>query len=758
MFNPMLLSNSPIVVRLDPQKFYAVAGIIRTLGQDHKFTLTGLDDMATALDSKCLQLEDEIYALSRAQDAISVEERRSKRRRTLFEQDKEDPLEDLRNVANGQNFIQVIFDVIATMQIGFRKIHELARGIRPDPIMVSRGGGLGASLADLDFDKMQRVMLEMSMNSNAVERFLDGVLNAESASELVVSIGSMLVQKLDHYHRMLLHRHSVEGVQIHGDPITTDIAITIYENVDASGEIQDGKDPNEISAYSAHKAEIVAGSVKNGMIGGFVSEPQKIFEFIKQNLVELQAIAVTLGILAAPVAVKLREVLGPSIKKSRKIDSREFDHALSFLDVLDPLTITFKEKTGMLSAEERFALNFKNETISEIVHRLKDTDYPVEHIIQYVLRRKAELRDYYRDENSFYVCKVGSGNPFLGVAPGELEVIPGTRPVINLNEVVGSGFEEIKGFLGQVEATGKWYELFLATSPSRTTSKSNVLMVGPMGCGKSEVLRAVGGDKKSIGIFAVGSDFLTCWKGEAEKNPKRLFESANKLQKESKKHVHILIDEIDTILNDGRGHESFGGANLTTEFQNLMDGVVHYPNLSVWGATNNVERIPMPMIRRFSKVLVVGELDARDRVKLLKHFSSFMPAGSIEGSEWDTLAKKLDGATGDVIRKVIDYVWREKMTAFVDGHKKEAETVLDYLKKSQNQKFTLAAFTGRQKEALHELLKPFVRVRFEDLDKSVDLHLENVAVHAEIETARATYARAKAFLMQIKKTAAPSEK
>ena len=322
----------------------------------------------------------------------------------------------------------------------------------------------------------------------------------------------------------------------------------------------------------------------------------------------------------------------------------------------------------MLSAEERFALNFKNETLKSVSARLRDNHSTPKDLIAYVLKRKAELRDYYRDENSFYVCRISAGNPFLGSAPGELEVIPGVRPVVDLGEIAGSGFDEVKAFIGQVETSSKWYDLFLATSPSRTADKSNVLLVGPMGCGKSEVLRAVGGDKKSIGIFASGSDFLTCWKGEAEKNPKRLFEAAHKLQRESKKHVHILIDEIDTILNGDRGHESFGNTNLTTEFQNLMDGVVHYPNLSIWGATNNPERIPMPMIRRFSKVVIVGELDQEQRSDLLKRFTSFMPTNGITPEAWGALASRIEGATGDVVRKIVDHVWRTKMTSFVQGN------------------------------------------------------------------------------------------
>jgi SpoVK/Ycf46/Vps4 family AAA+-type ATPase len=323
--------------------------------------------------------------------------------------------------------------------------------------------------------------------------------------------------------------------------------------------------------------------------------------------------------------------------------------------------------------------------------------------------------------------------------------------VVNLDEIIGSGFAEVKGFMGQVESASKWHDLFVATSPSRTADKSNVLLIGPQGCGKSEILRAVGGDRKSIGVFAQGSDFLTCWKGEAEKNPKRLFEEALRLQRESHKHVHILIDEIDTILNKDSGRESFGGTNLVTEFQILMDGVVHYPHLSVWGATNNPERISMPMLRRFSKVLIVGELTVEDRTKLLKHFIGFMPTEGFKDADWMEAAEMLNGAVGDTIRKMCDHVWREKMSGFVENNQVEANRLVEWLN-GNGIKFSIQDFDSKKKAALHDRLRPFVQVRPKDMMKSIEIHLENVAVHSEIRTAVETYDNARRFLASIKKT------
>jgi hypothetical protein len=540
----------------------------------------------------------------------------------------------------------------------------------------------------------------------------------------------------------------VDGVKIHRDPVTTDIAISIYENVDSSGEIADGKKPDEVSAYSVRKATIVADAIKKGLVGEFIRTPSRLLQFIKDNLVVLWKAAEQLSAFAAPTAIEVRQVLGLETKKPRLLDDGEFQRALVFLEDLNPQGITYKDKTGLLTAEERFEIEFRNETIARVAQRLHNADYSTQDLIEHILQRKHELHVYYQDVNSFYVCKIGNGNPFTGEAPGALTVIPGVKPVVDINDVVGAGFDQVKTFIDQVRKSNKWHNLFLATSPSKSADKANALLIGPMGCGKSEVLRAVGGDKKSIGIYAQPSDFLTCWKGEAEKNPKRLFEEALRIQKESKKQVFILIDEIDTILNDDHARGGFGSTNLTTEFQQLMDGILQYPHIAVWAATNHPERIPMPMIRRFSKVAIVGELDQADRIKLLKHFVGFLPiAEDFSAKAWEEAARKLDGAVGDTVRKIADHVWREKMTWLVDHHPDQAAKIAAFL--DEKEQFQLSRFDAAHRKILHGKIREHMTVQPKDVMESVDLHLDNIAIRSEIQTAKETYERSKMFLAGI---------
>ena len=444
MFNSssMLRPLQSREVHLDPVKFYAICDVIR--GFDP--VILGLDTVIPTLDTACNTADDEVDDLAKVIRSIDIEQKRNTRRnKNPFNMNDEvdsDPFSAIRSAAPGENFLQVFFDIISALQIGFRGMRDMVRGIRPESLVMTERRT--SQLVNVSGEKLQQLMFEISMNEPVVHRFTQNVLSAEGAREFVVQLSNALTTMLDRYHQMLSHRHTVEGVQIHGNsPVTTDVALTIFENVDASGEIQDGLDPNEISAYSAHKAEIVASAAKTGLVGDFVSQPGHLIEFVKDRLAELQGLALTVENLTAPIVNKLRVIIGPQLRKRRVMSTGEFASALHYLDILNPQEITYREKTGLLTAEERFALNFKNETLKQVCARLSDEGTSVSSLVKYILRRKAELRDYYRDENSFYVCKISAGNPFGGQAPGELEVIPGTRPIVNMDEVIGSGLSLI---------------------------------------------------------------------------------------------------------------------------------------------------------------------------------------------------------------------------------------------------------------------------------------------------------------------------
>lgn len=737
-------------IAITPAKFYSIIDVIDSVDTH---TLKKLGDTESMINELAEEIDEGVRALSKTNDAILSEVRQNiRRKKNAFNKDNEDDsLEDLRHSIDGESFLRVIFDVERTIQHGVTSMRDVVQKLKPGTLVRPK-----SRISDFPetLQEMESYYLQAQMNQDTLDKFVTGVLAADGVCKLVASVGAVIVNRLDAYYDRILHRHSVEGIKIHVDPILTDIAISIFENADASGEIASGKKPDEVSMYSIRKSVLVAEGVKNGKIGDLVRDPYGVFSFIENNLMVLWKLAKNILEITAHIRNRINAIVDSgttsAYRRKKEIDDDDFDFALKTLKDLDPRNVKFKESTALQTSEERFELGFRNETIGHIVDLICNNYSSAKDIINYILDRKARLHKYFQDENSFYVCKVGNGNAFSGEAPGMLTVIPGSKPNVMIDEVVGSGFDQVKDFIVQIKESAKWHDLFMATSPSKSADKANALLVGPQGCGKSEVLRSVGGDRAGIGIYAQPSDFLTCWKGEAEKNPKRLFEAAVKLQKESGKQVFILIDEIDTILNDDHARGGFGSTNLTTEFQQLMDGIVQYPHIAVWGATNHPERIPMPMIRRFSKVAVVGELDTDSRVKLLKQFVGFLPISeSFPDNAWVDAAKKLEGAVGDTIRKVADQIWREKMTNFIRTQPEKAEEIVKSL--NRGGKFQIGKFTAEDRKKMHGILRPHMSVVPSDVMASVNDHIENVAIKAEIATAVETYERSRKFLAGIKK-------
>ncbi len=216
-----------------------------------------------------------------------------------------------------------------------------------------------------------------------------------------------------------------------------------------------------------------------------------------------------------------------------------------------------------------------------------------------------------QDENTFFVCNVEDH--------GQLVVKEAEKPSIRFDEIYGKSFQPAKRFYESVVRSNLLGSLYSITSPSKQVSKSNMLLIGPPGCGKTLFLKAIASDPEFVTIYASGSDFLTCWQGEAEKNPKRLFQQAMDLYDRLKRHIFLAIDEIDSLFTtDSRPERSYDF--LASEFRSLLDGMLEYEPITLCGTTNVPNKMPISVLRRFSFIDSVGELDLEDRASLLEHY------------------------------------------------------------------------------------------------------------------------------------------
>lgn len=160
-------------------------------------------------------------------------------------------------------------------------------------------------------------------------------------------------------------------------------------------------------------------------------------------------------------------------------------------------------------------------------------------------------------------------------------------------------------------------------SPTKFTSlggriPKGVLLIGPPGCGKTMIAKAVAGEADRPFFSIAGSDFVEMFVGVGASRIRDMFEQAKK-----NAPCIIFIDEIDAVGRH-RGAGIGGGHDEREQTLNQllveMDGFDTNEGVILMAATNRPDVLDKALLRpgRFDRRVVIGLPDIKGRYSILK--------------------------------------------------------------------------------------------------------------------------------------------
>ena len=230
-------------------------------------------------------------------------------------------------------------------------------------------------------------------------------------------------------------------------------------------------------------------------------------------------------------------------------------------------------------------------------------------------------------------------NAFKEITPTAMREIAVEVPVVHWDEV--GGLEEVKEKLKEaVEWPLKNPEVFkrLGIQPPK-----GILLIGPPGCGKTMLARAVATESEANFISIKGPEVFSRWVGESEKAIREIFRKARMASP-----VVIFFDEVDSLVpKRGQGDSDSGVTErVISQLLTEMDGIMPLEDIIVIAATNRPDMVDSAVLRpgRFDRLIYVPEPDEAARLEIFKINTKNMPLSNDVDIKAHRMTKGYSGA------------------------------------------------------------------------------------------------------------------
>jgi len=224
------------------------------------------------------------------------------------------------------------------------------------------------------------------------------------------------------------------------------------------------------------------------------------------------------------------------------------------------------------------------------------------------------------------------------IQPSALREVFFEKPNIKWTDI--GGLEGVKKELKEaVELPLKKPEVFekMGIRPVR-----GILLYGPPGSGKTMLAKAVATESEANFIGISGTQVLSKWVGESEKNIRELFRKAR-----AAAPTIIFLDEIDSVAPKRGGEEGHQVMERVVDsILTEMDGLKNLKSVVVLAATNRPDILDPALMRpgRFDRIIEIPLPNEAERYEIFKVHSANMPLE--KGIDLKDLAKMTEEYSG----------------------------------------------------------------------------------------------------------------
>ena len=213
------------------------------------------------------------------------------------------------------------------------------------------------------------------------------------------------------------------------------------------------------------------------------------------------------------------------------------------------------------------------------------------------------------------------------------------KPDITYDSVAGLD-EQVKTVREAIELPLLEPELFTKVG---ITPPKGILLVGPPGCGKTLLAKAVAHQTDATFIRMVGSELAQKYIGEGGRMVRELFS----LAKEKSPSI-IFLDEIDAIGAKRLDGSTSGDREVQRTLMQLLaelDGFDSLEDVKIIAATNRPDILDDALLRpgRFDRIVTIPLPDANGRKAILKLHTSKMSTSRIN---LKAIVEKTEGYSG----------------------------------------------------------------------------------------------------------------